>query len=200
MTRANFAAAATHDRRHDDPQHVAEHAKGLHPRRARTSAAFQKSPDKLTLRRCARVSAASHLAGLQAATINPIMCALRFFYGTTLGRKGVAEHIPLARKADTLPAVLTQDEVVRLLKAVPDLKMRTPFITIYAAGFASPRRSRLPHGYRQRAHGHPRPARQRPQGPLRDAVRAAARHPARLLAVCASATLGCSRAPIPSAR
>jgi len=30
--------------------------------------------------------------------------------------------------------VLARDEVVRLLKAVPDLRMRTLFITIYAAG------------------------------------------------------------------
>jgi integrase len=33
-----------------------------------------------------------------------------------------------------LPAVLTGDEVVRFLTAVSDLKMRTIFITIYAAG------------------------------------------------------------------
>jgi integrase/recombinase XerD len=33
-----------------------------------------------------------------------------------------------------LPAVLARDEVVRFLKAVPNLKMRTAFITIYAAG------------------------------------------------------------------
>ena len=35
---------------------------------------------------------------------------------------------------DKLPAVLTRDEVVAFLKAVGDLKMRTAFITIYAAG------------------------------------------------------------------
>jgi site-specific recombinase XerD len=71
---------------------------------------------------------------LEVATTIPIMCALRFFYGTTLGVPGVAEQIPLARKPDTLPAVLARDEVVRFLKAVPDLKMRTAFITIYSAG------------------------------------------------------------------
>ena len=72
--------------------------------------------------------------GLQAATIIPIMCAIRFFYGTTLRKQNVAEHIPLARKADTLPAILTRDQVVRFLKAVPDLEMRTVFIVIYSAG------------------------------------------------------------------
>lgn len=72
--------------------------------------------------------------GLKTATIVPIMCAIRFLYGTTLGMKDVAEHIPLARKEDTLPTVLSRDEVMRFLKAVADLRMRTIFITIYAAG------------------------------------------------------------------
>ena len=62
------------------------------------------------------------------------MGALRFFYGTTLGQKHVSEQIPYARKEDSLPAVLARDEVVRFLKAVTDLQMRTTFITIYAAG------------------------------------------------------------------
>jgi integrase/recombinase XerD len=95
---------------------------------------FGKSPDKLTLEHVREYQL--HLAsrGLQAATIVPIMCAIRFFYGTTLGQPNVADHIPLARKADKLPAVLTRDQVVQFLKAVPDLEMRTLFITIYSAG------------------------------------------------------------------
>jgi site-specific recombinase XerD len=72
--------------------------------------------------------------GLSTATIIPIICGIRFFYATTLGRPDVAEHLPLGRKADTLPTVLTRDQVVRFLKSVPDLEMRTIFITIYAAG------------------------------------------------------------------
>jgi integrase/recombinase XerD len=72
--------------------------------------------------------------GLKPNTINPIMGALRFFYGTPLGQKHVSEQIPYARKEDTLPAVLARDEVVRFLKAVSDPMMRTAFITIYAAG------------------------------------------------------------------
>jgi integrase/recombinase XerD len=100
-----------------------------------------RSPDKLTLEdvRDYRLHLISR--GLKATTINPIMGALRFFYGTTLGRKGVSELIPYARTADTLPAVLAPDEVVRFLKAVPSVKMRTAFITIYAAG--KPRGARI---------------------------------------------------------
>jgi integrase/recombinase XerD len=95
---------------------------------------FGKSPDKLSFEDVRKYQLHLVSRGLQAATIIPIMCAIRFFYGTTLGRPGVAEHIPLARKTDTLPAVLTRDQVVRFLKAVPDLEMRTIFITIYSAG------------------------------------------------------------------
>src|SRR4051795_8931314 len=62
------------------------------------------------------------------------MSALRFFYGTTLGQRAAAAEIPLPRKADPLPAILSQDEVKRLLTAVPDRKMRTLLTTVYAVG------------------------------------------------------------------
>jgi site-specific recombinase XerD len=72
--------------------------------------------------------------GLKTATVFPILCAIRFFFGTTLRLKDVAEQIPLPRKEDKLPTVLSREEVMRFLKAVSDLRMRTLFITIYAAG------------------------------------------------------------------
>src|SRR5712664_1192755 len=87
---------------------------------------FGRSPDKLTLENVRTYQLHLVGRGLQAATIIPIMCAKRFFYGTTLGQANVAEHIPLGRKAGTLPAILTRDQV--------DLEMRTLFITIYSAG------------------------------------------------------------------
>jgi len=62
------------------------------------------------------------------------MGALRFFYGKTLGQKHIVDEIPYARLADSLPAVLSREEVERFLKTVRNLKMRTAFITIYAAG------------------------------------------------------------------
>jgi site-specific recombinase XerD len=93
-----------------------------------------QSPDKLSLEdvRLYRM----HLIerGLKATSVNPIIGALRFFYGTTLGHKDIAESIPFARKEDTLPAVLTPNEVVRLLEAVDSLKYRIALTTIYAAG------------------------------------------------------------------
>lgn len=101
---------------------------------AKFAAYYHASPDKLTFEHVRNYQVHLVARGLKTATIIPIMCAIRFLYATTLKVKDVAEQIPLARKEDTLPAVLSRDEVLRFLKAVPDLKMRTIFITIYAAG------------------------------------------------------------------
>ena len=96
------------------------------------------SPNKLTFEDVRSYQVHLIGRGLKVATIIPIMCALRFLYGTTLGLKDASEQIPLPRKEDTLPTVLSRDEVMRFLKAVTDLRMRTICITIYGA-YASPR-------------------------------------------------------------
>jgi site-specific recombinase XerD len=99
---------------------------------ANFSAFHRRSPDTFEDVRAYRLHLISR--GLKPSSINPIIGALRFFYGTTLGLKEVAEHIPYARRADALPAVMAPDHVVRFVRAAADLKMRTLFITIYAAG------------------------------------------------------------------
>lgn len=95
---------------------------------------FRQSPDKLTFENVRDYQLHLVSRGLGVQAINQIMCALRFFYKTTLGKKDVAEHIPLGRRPDTLPPVLARDEVERFLKAVNDLEFRTAFVTIYATG------------------------------------------------------------------
>jgi integrase/recombinase XerD len=101
---------------------------------ANFSTFHRRSPDKLGIEDVRQYRLHLIARGLKATSINPIIGALRFFYGTTLGKKEMVEQIPYARREDTLPAVLTPDEVVRLFKAVPNLKIRTALITIYAAG------------------------------------------------------------------
>ena len=39
------------------------------------------------------------------------VCALRFFYGVTLGRTAIFERIPYARKRRQLPVILSAEEV-----------------------------------------------------------------------------------------
>ena len=101
---------------------------------ANFAAHYRTSPDKLTFEDVRNYQVHLVSRGLKTATIIPIMCAIRFLYGRTLGKKDFAEQIPLARKEDKLPTVLSRDEVMRFLKAITDLRMRTIFITIYAAG------------------------------------------------------------------
>ena len=44
------------------------------------------------------------------------------------------ERIAYAREPSKLPVVLSADEVVRFLEAIPSLKSRTALTTVYAAG------------------------------------------------------------------
>jgi integrase/recombinase XerD len=72
--------------------------------------------------------------GVAWASLNQVVCALRFFYGVTLGRPEMPERIAYAREPRKLPVVLCVEEVVRFLEAVPGLKSRVALTTAYAAG------------------------------------------------------------------
>jgi site-specific recombinase XerD len=98
------------------------------------SAFHGRSPDELTLEDVRDYQLHLVARGLKASTICPIMSALRFLYAVTLDRPEQAARIPLPRKADPLPAILSTDEVARLLAAIPDLWMRALLTTVYAAG------------------------------------------------------------------
>lgn len=95
---------------------------------------FGRSPDRLTLEdvRTFQVHLASK--GVAWASLNQTVAALRFFYGVTLGLAEVPERIAYAREPRRLPVVLSADEVVRFLEAVPSLKARAALTTAYAAG------------------------------------------------------------------
>ena len=59
------------------------------------------------------------------------LCATVFL---RCGQPTVPERIAYARKPSKLPVVLSADEVVRFLEAIPNLKSRTALTTVYAAG------------------------------------------------------------------
>jgi integrase/recombinase XerD len=98
------------------------------------SAFHRRSPDKLTLEDVRDYQLHLVARGLKPASINMYISGLRFFYATTLGQRHLACQIPMARKQDPLPTVLSPGEVERFLKAVKTMKMRAAFMTIYAAG------------------------------------------------------------------
>ena len=95
---------------------------------------FGRSPDQLDIEdvRAFQVHLVSN--GISWPALNQTVCALRFFYGVTLGRNEIPERIAYAREPKKLPVVLSGDEVVRFLEAVPSLKTRTALTTAYASG------------------------------------------------------------------
>lgn len=66
--------------------------------------------------------------------LNQMVCALRFLYGTTLGKESVIQHIPYAKREKKLPVVLSREEVARLLRAVGNRKHRTMLMAAYGCG------------------------------------------------------------------
>jgi len=95
---------------------------------------FGRSPDRLGLEdvRAFQVHLVSQ--GISWPALNQTVCALRFFYGVTLDRGEIPERIVYARTPRKLPVILSADEVVRFLEAVPSLKTRIALTAAYAAG------------------------------------------------------------------
>ena len=95
---------------------------------------FGRSPDRLGLDEVHAFQVHLVANGLSWPALNQIVCALRFFYGVTLGQPTIPERIAYARQPQKLPVVLSGEEVVRLLEAVASLKSRTALTTVYATG------------------------------------------------------------------
>jgi integrase/recombinase XerD len=101
---------------------------------AKFSRFFGRSPDRLDLEDVRAFQVRLVAGGMSWPALNQTVCALRFFFGVTLGRADLPERIPHAREPRKLPVVLGADEVVRFLEAVSGLKHRAALTTAYAAG------------------------------------------------------------------
>jgi integrase/recombinase XerD len=101
---------------------------------AKFSRYFGRSPDRLDLEDVRAFQVHLVANAISWPALNQTVCALRFFYGVTLGQGEIPERIPYAREPRKLPVVLSADEVVRFLEAVPSLRTRTALTTAYAAG------------------------------------------------------------------
>ena len=101
---------------------------------AKFSRHFARSPDRLGLEDVRAYQL--HLIAQQRSWshINQAVCALRFFYGVTLGRSEALAGIVAAREPQKLPVVLSADEIVQFLEAVPGLRNRAALTTAYGAG------------------------------------------------------------------
>lgn len=68
------------------------------------------------------------------STFNQCLCSLRFLYGTTLGRPEMLLRLPYGRRPKTIPQVLSQAQVLKLLECVRRRRHRVLLTTIYATG------------------------------------------------------------------
>ena len=123
-----------HDRGHDGPQSVAGDAAIVRAHSAQVRPLLRRSPERLGLEEVRAFQVHLVAGGVSWPALNQTVCALRFLYGVTLKQADLPERIPYARTPRKLPVVLSADEVVAFLEAVPGLKARAALTTAYAAG------------------------------------------------------------------
>ena len=73
---------------------------------------FGRSPDRLDLEDVHAFQVHLVATGISWPALNQIVCALRFFYGVTLGQAIVPERIAYAREPSKLPVVLSADDLL----------------------------------------------------------------------------------------
>src|SRR6516162_9493989 len=95
---------------------------------------FGRSPDRLGLEDVRAFQVHLVATGMSWPALNQIVCALRFFYGVTLGHAVIPERIAYAREPRKLPVVLSADEVVRFLEKTPALKAPPALTRVYLGG------------------------------------------------------------------
>lgn len=80
---------------------------------------------------------------LAPSSVNQALSALRFFYVDVLGRELAVARLPRQKRKDSLPVVLTEAEVARLLAAPMSLKLRSILMTLYSSALRLGEATRL---------------------------------------------------------
>src|SRR5476649_449209 len=93
-----------------------------------------RAPDTATAEDVRRFQVHQRESGVQPPTINCSVSALRFFFTATLDRPDLSRRFVLVRHPRKLPAVLSVEEVGRLLEAAPGLKYKAALGAAYGAG------------------------------------------------------------------
>ena len=104
-------------------------------RHVRSFTAFLgRSPDTATPEDLRRFQLHQTQTGVRAPSINGSVAALRFFFTVTLDRPEMARHLTFVREPRKMPAVLSPEEVARLLEAAPGVKYKAALSVAYGAG------------------------------------------------------------------
>ena len=104
-------------------------------RQVKTFTAFLgRSPDQAIPEDLRRFQLHQTRAGVRPPSINGSVAALRFFFTVTLDRPEMARHLTFVREPRKMPAVLSPEEVARLLEAAPGPKYKAALSAAFAAG------------------------------------------------------------------
>lgn len=104
-------------------------------RQVRTFTAFLgRSPDTALAEDLRRYQLHQKQGGVSPPSMNGAVAALRFFFTITLDRPDMARHLTFVREPRKMPAVLSPEEVARLLEAAPGPKYKAALSAAYAAG------------------------------------------------------------------
>jgi site-specific recombinase XerD len=95
---------------------------------------MRRKPEALTAEDARSFLLHLQAQGLSIGSINSYSAGLRFFLRVTLGRSADIDRVPILKEPRTLPAVLTLEEVARIIAAAPGLKYRTALSVAYGAG------------------------------------------------------------------
>ncbi len=93
-----------------------------------------RSPDTATVEDLRRFQLYLVDQGTSPITLNATITGLKFFFDVTLGRSELMAKMQTVRVPQTLPVVLSRDEVARLIAAAPNLKSRTALSIAYGTG------------------------------------------------------------------
>ena len=97
---------------------------------------FGRSPEQMGAEQLHRYQLyLLHERKLALGTVENCISALRFLYKKTLKRRDLAfDDLPFPKQPRTLPTVLSQDEVTRLIEAATNGMHRMLLILLYATG------------------------------------------------------------------
>jgi site-specific recombinase XerD len=98
------------------------------------AAFLERSPISATAEDIRRFQIQQSERGMNAPAMNSAVAALRFFFNHTADRPDLARKLIRLRYPRKLPAVLSPDEVARLLAAATCLKHRAALSVAYGAG------------------------------------------------------------------
>src|ERR1700726_3277133 len=93
-----------------------------------------RSPDTATAEDLRRFQLHQTQTGVRPPTINGSVAALRFFFNVTLDRPEMGRHLTFVHEPRRLPAILSLEEMGRLLEAAPGPKYKAALGAAYGAG------------------------------------------------------------------